>query len=262
MKILNQWAVVTGASKGLGFAYCKELLKKGYHIFGVSRDASNILSLQKDYPDLKIQYCNLDLSVIENVYKLYQLTEELNVTILINNAGFGILGDFQESDINTELNLINVNIVALTVLSKLFLQRFLRYNYGRIINISSMAAFIPGPGFSVYYASKAYVQSLSVAINYEIKSQKTRVRVVSVCPGLLKTEFFNRAKASAATKNKGKTLPIIDLDVYARKSLKKALLTKKDFIVIGFWNRLAYFNLKFMFKKMNLRILYFYQKNR
>lgn len=263
MKILNQWAIVTGASKGIGYSYCQQLLKKGYHVLGVSRNVQNILTLQKQYPELKIKAIDLDLSILENVYKLYDLTKELNVTVLINNAGYGVLGKFQDTDLNSELNMLDLNITALHVLTKLFVQRFLKYNYGKIINIASLAAFIPGPGFSSYYASKVYVLNLSTAINYELKAQKSKVRVVSVCPGPLKTNFWDRAKPSNSNKKYKSGLPVMSVDKYTKKSLNKALKTKnKNYILVGFWNRFMWFNLKILPKSLNLKILYKYQTSR
>ncbi|MBE4703929.1 SDR family NAD(P)-dependent oxidoreductase [Spiroplasma platyhelix] len=263
MKVLNQWAVVTGASKGLGYAYCQELLKKGYHVLGVSRSAQNILALQKQYPELKVRACDLDLSTIENVYKLYDLTKELNVTLVINNAGYGVLGKFQDSSLDSEINMLTLNIDALHILTKLFTQRFLRFNYGRIINIASMASFTPGPGFASYYASKAYVLRLSTAINYELKAEKSKVRVISVCPGPLKTGFWDRAKPSEAKQEYKSGVPVIAVDVYAQKSLNKALKAKrKNYILIGFWNRVMRFFMAVCPKSWSLKLLYKYQVSR
>lgn len=263
MQILNQWAVVTGVSKGLGYFYCQELLKRGYHVLGVSRNAKNILDLQKDYPDLKIKSYDLDLSQLENVYKLYELAKDLNVTLVINNAGYGVLGKFQDSNLSSELDMLHLNIDALHVLTKLFTQRFLKYNFGRVINIASLAAFIPGPGFASYYASKSYVLRLSTAINYELKAQKSKVRVISICPGPLKTDFWNRAKPDGTTKDYNSGFPPIPVDLYAQKSLDKALKAKKkNSILFGFWNRIMLFNLKILPKSWTLRIMYKYQTGR
>lgn len=263
MKVLNQWAVVTGASKGLGYSYCQELLRKGYHVLGVSRNAQNILALQKDFPELKIKSCDLDLSIIENVYKFYDLTKELNVTVVVNNAGYGVLGKFQDSDLDAELNMLTLNIDTLHILTKLFTQRFLKYNYGRVINIASIAAFLPGPGFASYYASKAYVLRLSIATNYELKAQKSKVRVISICPGPLKTDFWNRAKASDSIKEYKSGVPVMNVDDFTKKSLEKALKAKnKNYILLGFWNRLMLFSLKILPKRWSLKIVYKHQVSR
>lgn len=263
MKVLNQWAVVTGASKGLGYAYCQELLKKGYHVLGVSRNAQNILSLQKEYPELRVRACDLDLSSIENVYKLYDLTKELNVALLINNAGYGVWGKFQESSLDSELNMLTLNIDALHILTKLFTQRFLRYNFGRVINIASMSAFTPGPGFASYYASKSYVLRLSTAVNYELRREKSKVRVVSICPGPLKTGFWDRSKANDETQEYKSGIPVINVDVYAKKSLEKALkVNRKNYIIIGFWNRMTRFFMAVCPKSWSLKLLYKYQVSR
>lgn len=263
MKVLNQWAVVTGASKGLGYSYCQELLQKGYNVLGVSRSVQNILDLQKDYPELQIKAVDLDLSIIENAYKLYDLTKELNVTLVINNAGYGVLGKFQDSSLDSELNMLTLNIDTLHVLTKLFAQRFLKYNFGRIINIASMASFTPGPGFASYYASKAYVLRLSTAVNYELRAQKSKVRVVSICPGPLKTGFWDRAKPAGVTSDYSSGVPAMDLDKFAKKSLDKALAAKKkNHIIVGFWNRIMRFALATAPKSWSLKLLYKYQVNR
>lgn len=257
MKVLNQWAVVTGASKGLGFQYCKELLSKGYNIIGVSRNAQAILALKKDYPDLEIKTYDLDLSNIENVYKLYDECEKFNVTLLINNAGYGILGKFQNTNLEKELNMLNLNICALHALTKLFAQKFIKSNYGRIINISSIVAFAPGPGFSSYFASKSYVLRLGIAINTELKYQKSKVRVVTICPGHLKTNFFIRAGEGNKGASYDPGIPAMPLEVFARKSLNKGLKTKnKNYFLFGFLNRILVFFMKVMPKRILLRSIY------
>lgn len=263
MKVLNQWAVVTGVSKGLGYSYAKDLLEKGYHVLGVARNAQSILALQREYPQLRIRAVDLDLSIVDNVYRLYDLTKELNVTVVINNAGYGVLGKFEKTSLDSELNMLSLNIDALHILTKLFTQRFLRYNYGRIINIASIAAFAPGPGFSSYYASKAYVLRLSAAINYELKQEKSKVRVVTICPGPLKTNFWDRAKPSDSTKNYKAGMPIMDVENFTNRSLDKALKTKnKNYILIGFWNKLMRFALAVTPKCWSMKILYKHQINR
>ena len=185
----NEWAVVTGVSKGLGFLYAEELLKKGYNILGVARDTTLVTSIIKKYPDQKIVLINCDLAKVANVYTFYEQCQNYNVTLVINNAGFGVWGTFCKTDLAQELNMIALNIATLHILTKLFLKKFIVNNNGRIINIASLAALTPGPGFSSYYASKAYVLNLSVAINTELKLQKLRPRVITICPGPLKTDF-------------------------------------------------------------------------
>lgn len=261
VQILNQWAVVTGASSGLGYRYCQMLLAQGYHVLGVSRTAQGILKLKNDYPNLQIKAYDLDLSEPENVYQLFNLTKKLNVTIVINNAGYGISGEFKDINLTSELNMLNLNINALHILTKLFTERFLKYNYGRIINIASVAAFQPGPLFSSYYASKAYVLNLSVGVNYELRRAKSKVRVITVCPGPLKTNFWKRSHNNS--KGYQSKVPMMKVDKFAKKSLHKALRTKrKNYILLGVGNKLILFIYKLLPKNLILRFIYKYQITR
>lgn len=262
--VLNQWAVVTGASKGLGYFYCQFLLSQGYHVLGVSRNSKNILDLAKQYPHLQVKNYDCDLSDINNAYKLFAFAKELNVTAVINNAGYGVWGKFQESVLEQELNMINLNIATLHVLTKLFVQRFTENNFGRVINIASMASFTPGPAFASYYASKAYVWNLGVAVNYELIRAKSKVRVVTICPGPLKTDFWNRSSNGKAYKEHySSLLPVFDTQTYAYKSLKKSLKTKrKGFLVVGVSNKITKCIMKILPLKMVLKMVYNYQSKR
>lgn len=263
--VLNQWAVVTGASKGLGYFYCQFLLSKGYHVLGVSRNSKNILELVKQYPHLQVKNYDCNLSDVKNAAKLVEFVKELNVTVVINNAGYGVWGKFKESSLEQELNMINLNICTLHVLTKLFVQRFAENNFGRIVNIGSMASFTPGPTFSSYYASKAYVLNLSVAINYELIRAKSKVRVVTICPGPLKTDFWNRSRNSKGSKEHySSLLPVLDTQSYANKSLKKALKTKrKGFLVVGVSNKITKCIMKILPLRIVLKMVYYnYQSKR
>lgn len=261
MQILNQWAVVTGASTGIGYCYCQLLLAKGYHLLGVSRHAQEILKLKQDYPNLQIKAYDLDLSNSENVYKLFNLTKKLNVTVVINNAGYGVHGEFKDTNLASELNMLSLNIDALHILTKLFTNRFLKYDYGRIINIASVAAFQPGPSFSSYYASKAYVLNLSVAINYELRKAKSKVRVITICPGPLRTNFWKRSHSDNSKVYQSK-VPMMAVNKFAKKSLKKALKVKRtNYLLIGWLNKLTLFIFKLLPKSLVLKFVYKYQAN-
>lgn len=262
--VLNQWAVVTGASKGLGYHYCEALLAQGYHVLGVSRNSKNILELAGKYPHLQIKNYDFDLSDTKNVYRLFELVKELNVTLVINNAGYGVWGMFNDNSLDQELNMINLNINCLHILTKLFVQRFNKNNFGRVINIGSMAAFSPGPVFASYYASKAYVWSLGVAVNYELKKTKSKVRVITICPGPLKTDFWNRSSNGKGSKpHYSSLLPVLDTETYARKSLQTALKTKrKSFIITGISNKITRTIIKILPLRTILKLVYKYQKNR
>lgn len=264
----EKWAIVTGASKGLGFYYCNELIKRNYNIIAIARNLNNDLinKLIKNKPNnLQIKLLNYDLINFENIKKIYEFSKNYNVDLLINNAGFGVWGLFEKTDLAKEMNMIDLNIKALHILTKMFLKRFKENNQGRIINIASMAGFVPGPVFSSYYASKAYVLNLGIAINTELKKQKENIRLVTICPGPLATDFWKNASnqiANQLVKYKTK-IKAIDVNVYAKKSLKKALKTKnKNYIIVGKINKIIKFMQNKIPNKIVLNEIYKYQKER
>ncbi len=179
-------AVITGASSGLGREFAMILDRMGYDIVAVARREERLLELKdslKNNTEIRV----LDLSCEEDCYKLFE--EFPDAEILINNAGFGVFGEFSKTDLDRELSMISVNIRALHILTKLYLRKMKKRNSGYILNVSSSAAFYPGPLFSSYYASKAYVYRLSRAIMRELKKEKSKVSVSALCPGPVKTEF-------------------------------------------------------------------------
>jgi short-subunit dehydrogenase len=255
----GKWAVVTGASKGLGFAYAEQLLQQGINVIGVARNAMPFQALAQKYPDVEVEAINLDLSDPRNCQVLFDKVQKRDIAYLINNAGFGVWGFFDETDITKEMNMIDLNIKALHILTKLFVQKFKAQNYGRIFNIGSvLAGFVSGPVFSSYYASKAYVMSLGVAINTELKKAKSHVRVVTICPGQLKTDFW----ASSREDKKGTKGKVANVDVFARKSLKKAMKTNRDYLIIGFANKMAKWGALHLPRKWILNSIYRFQKSR
>ncbi|WFG97371.1 SDR family NAD(P)-dependent oxidoreductase [Spiroplasma citri] len=256
------WAVVTGASKGLGYCYCEELLKLGYNVIAIARDTSPITTLQQKYSAQTIKMINYDLSNLENCEKLFNDVAKDNVTILINNAGYGVWGYFSESSLEQEMNMIDLNIKAVHILTKLFVQRFIAQQQGRVLNIGSLAAFTPASVFASYYASKAYVWSLGVAINTELKKTKSPVRVITLCPGPLKTDFWNRSSNQKDAKYHS-TVKVMKTSTYARKSLLKGLKVKrKNYIITGSVNKIVKKLTKWSPQSWVLTSVYNYQRKR
>ena len=184
-------ALITGASSGIGLDIAKYLHKLGYDLFVVSRDKKKLDNIYKDYKNVKT--IGLDLSNKDNCIKLYEQLKKENIDILINNAGFGDAGNFSETSLDKELDMINLNIKSYHILTKLFLQDFVKRDYGRILNVASMAGFMPGPYMATYYATKSYVVNLSLAIYEELKRDKSNVKISVFCPGPVKTNFNERA---------------------------------------------------------------------
>lgn len=188
-------ALITGASSGIGRDISRELANLGYDLVLVARNKEGLdqvkLELNQEYPKIKIECYALDLSIKENCYKLYQNVPK--VDILINNAGFGLFGKFAQTNLETEIKMINTNIMAVHILTKLYLKEMIKIDKGHILNVASIAGFMPGPLMATYYASKNYVVSLTRAINKEIKKSKSNVKLSLLCPGPVDTNFNNVA---------------------------------------------------------------------
>lgn len=172
-------ALITGASSGIGRDMARELNKKGYDLVLVARD---IIRLQEVKNGLKgnVEVIQMDLADAENCKKLYEQVKDID--ILINNAGFGSFGDFAETDLDKELSLIDTNIKAVHILTKLYLKDMIEKDSGHILNVASIAGFMPGPLMCAYYASKAYVVRLSEGIREELKKKKSKVKISLLCP--------------------------------------------------------------------------------
>lgn len=187
MKVL-----ITGASSGMGYDMAKYLSTYNFDLFLVAKDKKE---LDKKFKDLKnkIKTYGFDLSKEEECIKLYKEVRNENIDILINNAGFGDAGNFTETNLDKEMNMIDLNIKAYHILTKLFLRDFVKRDYGRILNVASMAGFMPGPYMARYYATKNYIVSLSLAIYEELKKDKSNVKISIFCPGPVATNFNNVA---------------------------------------------------------------------
>ena len=184
-------ALVTGASSGIGRDMAKYLNSLGYELYLVSQNKKDLDREFKGYD--KVHTYSYDLRKEEECIKLYKEVNEENIDILINNAGLGDAGNFTETSLDKEMDMINLNIKAYHILTKLFLKDFTKRNYGRILNVSSMAGFMPGPYMATYYATKNYITSLSLAIYEELKKDKSNVKVSLFCPGPVNTNFNNIA---------------------------------------------------------------------
>ncbi len=184
-------ALVTGASSGIGRDMAKYLNSLGYELYLVSQNKKDLDREFKGYD--KVHTYSYDLRKEEECIKLYKEVNEENIDIIINNAGFGDAGNFTETSLDKEMDMINLNIKAYHILTKLFLKDFTKRNYGRILNVSSMAGFMPGPYMATYYATKNYITSLSLAIYEELKKDKSNVKISIFCPGPVNTNFNNIA---------------------------------------------------------------------
>ncbi len=193
MKVL-----ITGASSGIGRDLAKVLSSKYDEMVLVGRNIERLEDLAKELNKSNIKIVSTDISNKDNCIKLYN--ENKDVDLLINNAGFGDCGEFTETDLNKDLNMINTNIVGLHILTKLYLSDMKKRNSGHILNVASIAGFMPGPLMATYYATKNYVVKLSEAIRVELKKEKSNVKISVLCPGPVNTKFNERANVKFSIK--------------------------------------------------------------
>lgn len=181
-------ALVTGASSGIGREMAYYLAELGYDLILVARNEKELNKLKEEI-NVDVQVIALDLVQERNVYKLYEKTKLEKIDLLVNNAGFGLFGLFHKTDLDRELEMIDLNVKTYHILTKLFLQDFIKKDKGYILNVCSSAGFMAGPRLSTYYATKNYVTKLTMAINEEIRQMKSNVHISALCPGPVNTNF-------------------------------------------------------------------------
>ena len=192
-------ALVTGATSGIGKCIAKELNSRGWELILTGRNQKVLDELKAEFGE-STEVINADLSDKKAVFGVYEFCKGKNVDMLVNNAGYGIFGRFDKTDLDDEVNMINVNVVALHILTKLFLRDFKKKDRGIILNVASVAGFMTGPLLSSYYASKNYVLRLSTAIYEELRRDRSNVSITVLCPGPVDTNFNNRAGVSFSVK--------------------------------------------------------------
>lgn len=197
---MKRYAVVTGASSGIGMEFARQLAKKGYSLVLTARREERLKELAKELP-VECKIILADLSKEEECRRLFEEIKDLKIAVFINNAGFGDCGKFIDSSLAKELDMIRVNIEAMHVLMKLMLQKMQEKNAGYILNVASSAGLLPaGPYMSTYYATKAYVTSLTRGVAEELREAGSKVYVGCLCPGPVDTEFNAVANVEFALK--------------------------------------------------------------
>ena len=219
-------ALVTGASSGIGRDMSKELAKRGYNLILVARDNKKLEEVSEEIKNnykVEAKIIQKDLSIKQNCVDLYNEVKNEDIDILINNAGFGVHGPIIETDLNKEINMLETNIMAVHILMKLFLEDMVKKNKGKILNVSSMAAFAPGPLMAGYYSSKAYVYRLSECVKTELKMMKSNVKISVLCPGPVRTNFNKIANVNFAA-------PSLSSDTVAKYAIK--IMLKGKFTIV------------------------------
>lgn len=194
-------ALVTGASSGIGREIAKQLGGRGFKVIITARRDERLKQLAEELPGECIVKVH-DLSCEQQCFELYESVKDEKISVLVNGAGFGKLGDFTEIPVEDELKMIDTNIKALHILTKLFLRDFVKMDRGYILNIASSAGLMPGgPLMAAYYASKSYVTNLTCSIYEELKRQGSNVHVSALCPGPVDTEFNDIAGCKFGVKS-------------------------------------------------------------
>ncbi len=194
-------ALLTGASSGIGLCMAQYLASKGIDLILVARREERLEKLQNELKKVNVEIIPFDLSDYHKLERLYDLVKDKDIDILINNAGFGLFGTFDKTDLNTEMKMIDTNIKAVHYLTKKFLIDFKGKDLGYILNVASSAGFLAGPKLSTYYATKNYCLRLTEAIYQELKESKSNVHISVLCPGPVDTEFNKVAHGVFKTKS-------------------------------------------------------------
>ncbi len=247
-------ALITGASSGMGRDMARYLAALGYDLILTARREDRLSELKEELKNVNVEVIALDLSKAENCFKLYDMTKDKGVEFLINNAGFGAYGKFNEVPLEKELELIDTNIKALHILTKLYIKDMIKKNKGYILNVGSAAGFLSGPTFSSYYASKNYVVRLTEAIHEEMRRDKINVKVSALCPGPVNTEFNKVANVNFAVGG-------LASEYVAKYAIDKTLKGKM-IITPGKLMKLAKFGELFLSEKMLTRMSYNMQMKR
>ncbi len=247
-------ALVTGASSGIGLEMTKYLDSLNYELILVARDKEKlerIASRLKNKPKIIV----MDLAKTEDIKSLYVLVKNYDIDVLINNAGFGLAGNFTETDLSRELDMIDTNVKAVHVLTKLFLKDMKKKNKGYILNVASSAAFSSGPLMATYYATKSYVYRLTEAIYYELKKEKIDgVHISCLCPGPVDTNVNKVADVKFSVKP-------LKASYVAKYAIDK-MFKNKLLIIPGFKMKMAKFFQRFISDKAQMRIIYRIQKRK
>lgn len=235
---MKRYTIITGGSEGIGLELAKLFARDKHNLLLVARNKDCLNKVKADIEKkykVEVIVCDLDLALDTSCGKLIEFVDENNYIVdnLINNAGIGSFGYFHEGEEGFEDKIIDINIRALTRLTKIFSNRMIEEGRGRILNVASTAAFVSGPKMAMYYSTKAYVLSLTEALHEELKEYG--VVVSCLCPGPVKTSFQKKAGIKKA---EGAKKYLMDSETVAKIAYKN-FLKGKAIIIPGFKNKLA-----------------------
>jgi len=244
-------ALITGASSGMGRDMAKILSQNGYDLILVARDEKRLEEVKKQLKT-ETKIVVMDISKEENCKKIYE--ENKDIDILINNAGFGDCGHFEETSLDKDIQMIHTNIIAYHILTKLYLKEMIKKDSGKILNVASIAGFMPGPLMTTYYSTKNYVVRFSESIREELRRKKSKVQISILCPGPVDTNFNKVADVEFALKG-------LSSEYVAKYAINK-FFKGKFYIVPGWKIKLARIGAKLAPASLVAKISYNMQKRK
>ncbi len=244
-------ALITGASSGMGRDMAKILSQKGYDLILVARDEKKLEEVKKQLKT-ETKIVVMDISNEENCKKIYEGNKDID--ILINNAGFGDCGHFEETSLDKDIQMIHTNIIAYHILTKLYLKEMIKKDSGKILNVASIAGFMPGPLMTTYYSTKNYVVRFSESIREELRRKKSKVQISILCPGPVDTNFNKVADVEFALKG-------LSSEYVAKYAINK-FFKGKFYIVPGWKIKLARIGAKLAPASFVAKISYNMQKRK
>ncbi|WP_026576118.1 SDR family NAD(P)-dependent oxidoreductase [Bacillus sp. UNC438CL73TsuS30] len=246
---MNRTALITGATSGLGYEFVKLFAADGYNLVLVARNQQKLEEIKHTFTHIEVTVIAKDLSLPGAANEVFQEVEKkgIHIDALINNAGFGLMGNFDDLNLQKQSKMIQLNITALTELTYYFLPSLKQRNKGRILNVASTAAFQPGPLMAVYYASKAFVLSFSEALVEELKGSS--VTVTTLCPGATKTNFGSVASVEGTKMfSRAMSSKIVAQQGY------QAMMRGKRVIITGGLNKAGALAAKFLPRSLGAKI--------
>lgn len=248
-----RYTLITGASTGIGYELAKLFARDNHNLILVARNKIKLEAVKNELSkyNLDIKILSADLSKSEDIENIFNFVEgnKLNIDILVNNAGVGSFGDFNDIEWKKEEELIDINIKSLTRLTKYFLSKIVELKNGGILNVASTAAFCSGPRMATYYASKAYVLSLTEAIYEEYKN--TGIKISCLCPGPVKTSFQGKAGIKKSDAAKKYLMDAEEVANICYRDFKKG----KTIIIPGKKNKLLVIGNKFLPRSISRKIV-------
>jgi short-subunit dehydrogenase len=253
------YVLITGASEGLGYEFAKLFAHHGYSLVLVARNKARLDALAEELSaescvDVKTISKDLSLTTAAEELKTMLETQKIAVEILVNNAGFGVHGLFPNMDWKATEGMLNLNMITLTHLTRLFLPEMLRRHQGKILNVASTAAFQPGPFMACYFATKAYVLSFTEALAEELS--ETGVTVTAFCPGSTRTQFQKRSNTANIRENS------FSMEAApAAEAAYRGLMQGKRLVIPGFTNKLLAFLVRLFPRRVVIRVTRYLEEN-